>query len=78
MIEAPLVRKMTLKKAADAAVPGAVLAATVTMANFLDNRRKQVPPHSVSRMAVVEAFLANEPIEAMPMTVVEPAVEEPI
>ena len=78
MIEALLTRKRTLKKVADTAAPGAVPAVAVNMANFLANRRRQVPPPSVPRMDVVEAFLANEPIEAILVTVAGPAVEEPI
>ena len=62
VIEASLARKRTLKKAANAAVPGAVPAVAVNMANFLANRRRQVPPPSVLRMDAVEAFLANEPV----------------
>ena len=40
VIEAPLMRKRTLKKVVDAAAPGAVPAAPVTMANFLANWRR--------------------------------------
>ena len=29
-------------------------------------------------MAVIKAFLANEPVEVIPMNVIEPVVEEPI
>ena len=77
-IKAPLARKRTLKKAVDAAIPGAALAAAVNMANFLSNRRKLMPPPSVPRMDAIEAFLANEPVEAIPVIVAGPAVEEPI
>ena len=77
VIEAPLAKKRTLRKAADVAVPAAAPAA-VNMANFLANRRRQVPPPSVPRMDAVKAFLANEPVEAIPVTVAPLTVEEPI
>ena len=48
------------------------------MANFLANRKRQMPPPSVPRMDAVEAFLANEPVEAISLTVAGPALEEPI
>ena len=78
VIEASLTRKRTLKKVANAAIPRVVPAIAVNMANFLSNRRRQVPPPSVPRMDAVEAFLSNEPIEAIPVTVAWPALEEPI
>ena len=78
VIETPLVRNRTLKKAADAVAPEAAPAAAVSMANFLANRGKQIPLPSVPSMAVVEAFLANEPVEAVPVNVIEPVTEEPI
>ena len=78
VIEAPLMRKRTLKKVVNFVAPGAIPDAAVTMVNFLANRRRQVPPPSVLRMDVVEAFLANEPVEAIPVTVAGPTVEEPI
>ena len=77
VIEAPLPKKIMLRKIADVAVPPAAPAA-VNMANFLANRKRQVPPPSVPRMDAVEAFLANEPMEAISVTVAPPAVEEPI
>ena len=78
VIKAPLVRKRTLKKAADAAIPEAAPATAVNMANFFANRRKQIPLPFVPSMVAVEAFLANEPVEAVPVTVIEPVAEEPI
>ena len=78
VIKAPLVRKMTLKKVADAVAPEAAPATTVSMANFLANRRKQIPPPSMPSMVAVEAFLANKPVEAVSVNVIEPVVEEPI
>ena len=77
-IKAPLARKMTLKKAADAAIPEAAPAAAVNMSKFLANKRKQIPPLSMPLMAAVEAFLANEPVEAIPVNILEPIVEESI
>jgi hypothetical protein len=78
VIEAPLMRKRTLTKAVDVAAPGAIPTAAATMANFLAAWRKQAPPPSVPRMETIEAFLANEPIEAVPVTVVGPIVEQPL
>ena len=74
MIKVPLVKKRTLKKAVDVAALKVVLATAVNVAN----RRKQVPPPFVPQMADVEAFFANEPVEAIPVNVVEPAAKEPI
>jgi hypothetical protein len=81
VIEVPLVRKRKLKKAAEiaapeAAAPEAVPTVAATMANFLAVRRRQAPPPSIPRMEAVEAFLANEPIEAFPVTVAGPVVEQ--
>ena len=78
MIEVPFPRKKKLKKAADVAAPKAIPAMAVNVANFLANQRKQVPPPSMPPMVEVEAFLANEPMEAIPVNVVEPVKEEPI
>ena len=78
VIEAPLVRKRTLKRAADAAILEATPAATMNMANFLANRRKQIPPPSVLPMAAIEAFLANKPVEVVPVNVIELVAEESI
>ena len=78
VIEAPLVKRRTLKKVVDVATSEAESAAMVNMANFLVARRKKVPPPSVSVVAEVETFLANEPLEAILVNMVEPVVEEPI
>ena len=78
VIEALLARKRTLKKVADAAAPEVVPTVAVNMVNFIANRKKQAPPPSVPPIANVEAFLANEPVEAIPVNVAEPVVEEPI
>jgi hypothetical protein len=78
VIKAHLARKRILKKATDVAIPEAALAVAVNMANFLANRRKQIPPPSGASMAAIEAFLANEPVKAVPVNVVEPVAEEPI
>jgi hypothetical protein len=50
----------------------------MNVASFLVARRKQIPPPSVPRMADVEAFLANEPVEAVLVNVAELNLEEPI
>jgi hypothetical protein len=47
------------------------------VAGFLVAWRKQAPPPSVPRMANIEAFLANEPVLAIPMNMVELS-EEPL
>ena len=78
VIEVPLVRKRTLKKVVDAAIPEAAPAAAVNMANFLANRGKQIPPPSVSSMMAVEAFLANVPVEAVLVNVIKSVAEKPI
>ena len=78
VIEASLARKRILKKAADVVIPKAAPVAVVNMANFLANRRKQIPPPFVPSLAAVEAFMANEPTEAVPVNIVEPVVEESI
>ena len=59
VIEAPLIRKRTLKKAADDVGLEATLTVVVSMANLLANRRKQIPLPSVLSMATFEAFLAK-------------------
>ena len=71
-------RKRTLRKAAEATTPDVEPVATMNVANFLAARRKQIPPLTVLPMADVEVFLANEPMEAIPVKVVKPIVEEPI
>jgi hypothetical protein len=87
VIEAPLVKKRKLKKATEPSAPSVESAApvietaapivkTVNVADFLVARRKQAPPPSVSCIADVEAFLSNEPVMAVPVNVLEPAVEE--
>ena len=78
VIEAPLIRKRTLRKVADDAALKAKPAAAMNVANFLANRRKQIPPPFVLPMAEVEAFLANEPVEAISVNVVKPVAEETI
>jgi hypothetical protein len=87
VIEAPLVKKRKLKKVVEPLAPVAESAASVietaapavkivNVADFLAARRKQAPPPSVLRMADVEAFLANEPVMAVPVNVLEPSTEE--
>ena len=82
VIEAPLVRKRTLKKVAGAIArevdPTIPVVEVVSVANFLPAQRKQVPPPSVQLMVDVEAFLANELVEAIPVNTVKSVAEEPI
>jgi hypothetical protein len=54
------------------------MAKAVNMVGFLAARRKQAPPPSVPRMADVEAFLANEPVLAVLVKVLEMAAEKPL
>jgi hypothetical protein len=50
----------------------------MNVTGFLVVQRKQAPPPSVPRMADVEAFLANEPVLAVPVKVLEPVAKEPL
>ena len=50
----------------------------MNVANFLAAWRKQIPPPFVLPMVDVEAFLANEPMEAILVKAVKPVAEEPI
>ena len=76
VIEVPLVRKRTPKKVANVATPEAILAVAMNVASFLANQRKQAPLPSVPPMAEVEAFLANELMEAILVNAVELVAEE--
>ena len=78
VVEVPLMRKRTLKKAAEATAPEVEPVATINVANFQAARKKQIPPPTVPPMADVEAFLANEPVEAIPVKAVKPVAEEPL
>jgi hypothetical protein len=80
VIEAPLVKKRKLKRVAEPNIPAvepatpmvetAILAIKVTnVADFLAARRSQAPPPSVPRVEDVAAFLANEPVLAVPVNI---------
>jgi hypothetical protein len=75
VIEAPLVRKRKLTKMAGAVTPEVE---AVNVASFLAARRKQIPSPSVPLVANVEAFLANEPVKAVPVNGVELTLKEPL
>jgi hypothetical protein len=88
VIEAPLIKRRKLKRASEPtplkvepAVPVAenvAPAANVAkVAGFLAARRNQAPPPSVPRVEEVAAFLANEPILAVPVNVAG-LVDEPL
>jgi hypothetical protein len=87
VIEVPFVKKRKLKKVVEPAAPVvepvapvvklvAVVVEAMNVASFLVARRKQIPPPSVPCMADVEAFLANEPVEAVLVNVAELNLEE--
>jgi hypothetical protein len=88
VIEAPLVKKRRLKKGAEPTIPATKPAAPVVepfvpavkttgVAGFLAARRHQAPPPSVLKVEDVAAFLANEPVLAIPVNVIG-QVEEPL
>jgi hypothetical protein len=88
VIEAPLIKRKKLKRASEPTplkVEPAVLvtenvapaANVVKVASFLVARRSQAPPPSVPRVEEVAAFLANEPIPAVPVNVAG-LVDEPL
>jgi hypothetical protein len=75
VIEAPLVRKRKMTKMAGAAAPNVE---AMNVASFLAAMRKQIPLPSLPRVADVEAFLANELVEAILVNAVELVLEEPL
>jgi hypothetical protein len=88
VVEAPLIRKRKLKRASEPtpskvepAMPVVENVAPVAnvskVAGFLAARRNQTPPPSVPRVEEVAAFLANEPIPAVPVNVAG-LVDEPL
>jgi hypothetical protein len=88
VIEAPLAKKRKLRKGAEPTVPATKPAALVIepsaptvkatgVADFLAARRHQAPPPSVPRVKDVAAFLANEPVLAIPVNMVG-LVEKPL
>jgi hypothetical protein len=80
VLEAPAVKKRKLSKAAELEVPKAELVVSVIgavdVAGFLASRRKRVELPSVPPLAEVEAFIANEPVHAVPVAVAKPVGEE--
>jgi hypothetical protein len=81
VVEAPIVKRRKLTKETGPTVPMVELAApligttvppiqTANVAGFLAARRSQAPPPSVPQAEEVVAFLANEPVLAVPMNVV--------
>jgi hypothetical protein len=82
VLEAPAAKKRKLSKAAELEVPTVQPAASATeevdVAGFLASRRKKAELPSVPRLAEVEAFIANEPVPAVPVAVVNPVGEEPL
>jgi hypothetical protein len=88
VVEAPLLKRKKLKRASEPialkvepAVPAAETAApavnVMKVVGFLATQRSQTPPPSVPRVEEVAAFLANEPILAIPVNVAG-LVEEPL
>jgi hypothetical protein len=88
VVEAPLVKKRKLRREAESIAPEVepampvveTAAPVVKMANvvtFLAARRGEAPSHSVPRVKMVAAFLANELIPTAPINVVG-LVEEPL
>jgi hypothetical protein len=83
------VRKRKLKKVVESVAPeiepaakvieiAALTVKVVNVARFLAAWRKQAPPPSMSHMADVKAFLANELVMAVLVNVLEPTIEEPL
>jgi hypothetical protein len=73
VLEAPAVKKRKLSKAVELEVPTAEPTTSVIraedVAEFLASRRMKVELPSVPRLAEVVAFIANEPVPAVPVTV---------
>jgi hypothetical protein len=82
VIETPPVKKRKLTKVAESEVPmakpDALLLEEVNVAGFLATRRKKVVLAPVPPMAEVKAFIANEPILAVPVAVAKPVEREPL
>jgi hypothetical protein len=81
-VEAPLVKRRKLTKAAGEDVPVAGSAPLVDevaeVAGFLASRRRKAVPHSVPPLVEVEKFVANEPVLVVPVAVAKVADEEPL
>jgi hypothetical protein len=82
VVEAPLVKRRKLTKAAGEDVPTAGSALPVDkvaeVTGFLASRRKKAVPPSVSPLVEVEKFMTNEPVLAVPVAVAKVADEEPL
>jgi hypothetical protein len=81
VIEASLLKERRLRKGVEPTTsviePLAPVIKPTGVASFLAARRQQAPPPSVPRVEAVAAFLANEPILAVPVNVAGQA-EEPL
>jgi hypothetical protein len=69
---------MRKKKLTKMATAVALEAKVVNVASFLAAKRNQIPSPPVLCVADVEVFISIEPIEAVPMNVVESVLEEPL
>jgi hypothetical protein len=82
VVEASLVKRRKLTKAAGEDVPAAGSAPPVDevadVAGFLASRRRKALPPSVPPLVEVEKFMANEPVLAVPVAVAKVADEEPL
>jgi hypothetical protein len=82
VVEAPLVRKRRLTKAAGRDVPmpgtGPPVDEVADVAGFLASRRKKAVPPSVPPLVEVEKFIANEPVLAVPVVVAKVVEDEPL
>jgi hypothetical protein len=82
VVEAPLLKRRRLTKAAGADVPAAGTGPKVNevadVSGFLASRRKKAAAHSVPPLVEVEKFIANEPVLAVPVVVAKVAEEEPL
>jgi hypothetical protein len=82
VIEVPPLKKRKLTKVAESEVPiiepAAPVVEAVNVAGFLATRRKKVAPPSVPCLEEVKAFIANEPVLAVPVNAARPVKEEPL
>jgi hypothetical protein len=82
VIKAPPVKKRKLTKVVEPKIPIVEPAApgveAVNVAGFLAAWRKKFAPSSVMRLAEVEAFIANEPVLAVPLNTTKLVEEEPL
>jgi hypothetical protein len=82
VVEAPLVKKRRLTKAAGTDIPAAGSGPQVDemagVAGFLASRRKKATLPSIPLVVEVEKFIANKPVLTVPMAVAKVANEEPL